>query len=334
MGVAVPPSAPWEEQGWVPGVLLWFPWLGSSFGTALSHQCQVSSWLGVSSLSRGQRCQHLLHKGTTTQTPPGQQGKDASPAPALAQGMGVPLAPLSCLQPQQGRIPVFPESSHLPLAPQREPGAARSLLPAQWLLSGPAAATKGPLWARGSRGQSAGVLPAGPLPAPRPAGVCPCPPPGGLDGEGGIPGNGIWGGGERARRGRERAWTCRAGSGELCPGAGTPPGMGSAAFPPPVHLGATAGRKMRLQGRGHAGWDVDFHLEMPSGLLTLGGYHKATGNPQGRGRGWVFQEIHVSPLPVTPLQSCTLSRGAAGSPCSRLLDLDKKTCLDFCRGAV
>lgn len=40
---------------------------------------------------------------------------------------------------------------------------------------------------------------------------------------------------------------------------------------------------MRLQGRGHAGLDVDFHPEVPSDLLTLGGYHKATGNPQGRG---------------------------------------------------
>lgn len=52
-GSGCAPSAPWEEQRWVRGALLWFPWLGSSFGTELFHQCQVSSWLGVSSLSRG-----------------------------------------------------------------------------------------------------------------------------------------------------------------------------------------------------------------------------------------------------------------------------------------
>lgn len=119
--------------------------------------------------------------GTTTQTPPGQQGMGASPSSAPAQGLGLSLAALPCLQPQQDKIPAFPESSHLPFAPQRERSralpAASSLLPAQWLLSSPAAATKNPLWARGSRGQSSGVLPTGPLPAPRPAEVCPCPPP-------------------------------------------------------------------------------------------------------------------------------------------------------------
>lgn len=67
------PPAPWEGQGWVPGVLLWFPWPGSSFGAVLSYQCQVSSWLGVSSLSRGRPVSaspaHRGHKH-----PRGQQG--------------------------------------------------------------------------------------------------------------------------------------------------------------------------------------------------------------------------------------------------------------------
>lgn len=43
-GSGCPRSPPWEEQGWVHGVLLWFPWPGSSFGAALSQRCRVSSW--------------------------------------------------------------------------------------------------------------------------------------------------------------------------------------------------------------------------------------------------------------------------------------------------
>lgn len=176
-GSGCPRSAPWEKQGWVRGVLLWFPWLGSTFGTVLSRQCQVSSWLGVPSVSRGWRCQHPLHTGTATRTPRGSKGW---------------VLPLSCLQPLQDRIP---ESSHLPFAPQRQRSrrAASSPLNGSFL----AAATKSPLWGGGPGGRALASSPLVPC-QPPPGGVRPCPPPargqGGLAG-GRIPGNGIWGGG-------------------------------------------------------------------------------------------------------------------------------------------
>lgn len=257
---------------------------------------------------------------------PGTARDGCQPCLCSGTGLGGSRAPLSCLRPRQDMIPGLPER-HLPSAPLRE--RSQRPPPAQWLLSGPAAATKGPLWARGSRGQSSGVLLAGPRPVPARPRCAPAPlPPGESLGwmgseefqETGSGEEGEERSGEGSAPGRARA-VLAAGSSALGPGP-LPP-WAQLHLPPSVYVGATAGRKMRLQGRGHAGLDVDFHREMPSGLLTLGGYHKATGNPQGRG-GWVFQEIHVSPLPVTPLQSCTRSRGAAGSPCSRLSDLDKK----------
>lgn len=79
------------------------------------------------------------------------------------------------------------------------------------------------------------------------------------------------------------------------------------------------GGKMRLRGKGHAGLDADFHLEMPSGLLTLGGYHKATGNPRGR-RGGFFRKSRFTP---SPDPFAELHPQQRSSPCSRLLDLDK-----------
>lgn len=94
-GSGCPPSATWGEQGWVHGVLLWFSWLGSSFGTELSHQCQVSSWLGVSSLSRDGRCQHPLHTGDHGTNTPGA-GRDGR-QPCLCSGAGagdIPGTPL------------------------------------------------------------------------------------------------------------------------------------------------------------------------------------------------------------------------------------------------
>lgn len=225
-------------------------------------------------------------------------GTAASPAPAPAQGLGVPLAPLSCLQPQQGRIPAFPESSHLPFAPPKgaEPGAARSLLP----INGSFLA-----WLRQQRALCGLGGPGGRALAPSP--LVPCQPPPGR----GVPvpptrlrrGWAGWGGrnsrkwdlGRRGARLDVPGW--QRGSSALGPGP-LPDFWAQPDFHPPLHLGATAGRKMRLQGRGHAGWDVDFHREMPSGLLTLGGYHKATGNPQRR-RGGVgfFRKSTFHPYP-------------------------------------
>lgn len=277
MAVAVPPLPHGRSRdgsmGFFCGSLGWDPALEQSCPTSARSAPGLESPPCPGTAGVSIPCT----QGTTAQTPPGQEGMGASPASAPVLGLGISLAPLSCLQPQQDRIPGFPESSYLPIAPQTERSrvlpAASSLLPAQWLLSSPAAATKGPLWARGSRGQSAGVLPAGPLPAPRPAEVCPCPPP--------AWGRGWAGSGARNSRKRDLGRRASESSGEgstpgraalavgsSALGPGALPAWAEPDFPPQFILVPGQGREVRLQGRGHAGSDADFHLEIPSGLLT------------------------------------------------------------------
>lgn len=184
-------------------------------------------------------------------------GTAASPAPAPAQGLGVPLAPLSCLQPQQGRIPAFPESSHLPFAPPKgaEPGAARSLLPINGSFLARLRQQRALCGLGGPGGRALAPSPLVPC-QPPPAGVCPCPPPacgeGGLDGEGGIPGNGIWGGGERA-------WTCRAGSGGALPWGRDPSrifGLSRISTPRFISVPRQAGRCGSRAGGTQAGMSI------------------------------------------------------------------------------
>lgn len=179
----------------------------------------------------------------------------------------------------------------------------------------------------GPGGRALASSPLGPCQPPARPRCAPAPHPhggeGGLARERGIPGNGIWGGGRaRAAVKGARLDVPRWQWGALPWGQEPSPHGLSRISPPPFHLGATArqgdaapGQGARRLGcrfsSGDAKWPVD----------TWGipqSHRKSTGK-----EGWVFQEVHVSPLPVTPLQSCTPSRGAAGSRCSRLLDLDK-----------
>lgn len=162
-----------------PRGLLWLPQLGAgagpASGTALSHECRVSSWLGASSLSRGWPASLIpAHSapGTTTPTIPGREqevgasagaGPGTSPLPPAAGGWGPRRAPGSV------RAPVSP--LHLQTAPSR--GAARRKQPPPRLngsFLAPAAATKGSLWREGPGGRALASSPLRWAPASPPPG--------------------------------------------------------------------------------------------------------------------------------------------------------------------
>lgn len=158
-GSGCPPAAPCEEQGWGDGAFvapLAGSWRWASRGTALSRECRVSSRLGASSLSLGWPASPSpAHRplGATTPTMLGSGEHERVPAPsAAALGVAQPL-------PSRRRTgaPGLHESPHLPMAPSARAarGAASRKRPPPRLngsFLAPAAATKGPLWARGSPG--------------------------------------------------------------------------------------------------------------------------------------------------------------------------------------
>lgn len=217
-GSGCPPPAPWEEQGWVHGVLLWFPGLGSSFGTVLSHQCQVSSWLGVSSLSPGWPVPASpAHPGSATQTALGPQGMGASPASARGRRWGYPWYPSPASSRSRTgslrslRVPI--SRVHLTAS-----GAGRCQQPAASCpLNGSFLACL-----QQQRGFVGARVPGAEHWHP-PRWSPASPPPVGERGVG-------WLGSEECQETSgeegERAWTCGVGSGELCPGPRSPPGLG------------------------------------------------------------------------------------------------------------
>lgn len=245
------------------------------------------------------------HRGPRHKHPRGRKGW----APALpllrCRGWGYPWHPSPASSPSRTgslgslRVPISP--SHL----KRSGAGCCQQRTASSLLNGSFLARlrqqRALCGREGPGGRALASSPLGPCQPPARPRCAPAPHPhegeGGLARERGIPGNGIWGGG-RARAAVKGArldvprWQWGA-----LPWGQEPSRHGlSRIFPPQFILVPGQGREMRLQGRGHAGSDADFHLEMPSGLLTLGGYHKATGNPQGK-RGGYFRKFMFHPYP-------------------------------------
>lgn len=184
---------------------------------------------------------------------------------------------------------MLPESSHLPAAPQRERSqelAASSPLKGSFLAR--LRQQRALCGCEGPGGRALAMSPLGPC---QPGRAVPLPPT--------RPGTGWAGPGARNSRKRDlgsrREERNAPGRAVLATGSSGPlPARAEPDFTPWFIPVPRQGRKMRLQGRGHSGLEVDFHLEVPSALLTLGGYHKATGNPQGR-RGGFFRKFVFHP---------------------------------------
>lgn len=225
--------------------LLWLPWLGAgadpALGRTLSHECRVSSRLGVSSLSpRWPASPSPAHKGTGDHDASHPRvwggGHEVGARASLHRGRGPPwhLSPASSCRrmgsPGSMRAPISP--SHLQTEPSRQKAASS---PAQWLLSSPGCGNKGPfVGARVPRGRALASSPLRWAPAsPPPGGGVPPASPirtGGEDGptrERGISGRGVRGGGLSEQRGDGNvAGPCQFGDGELCSGARGPLGAG------------------------------------------------------------------------------------------------------------
>lgn len=323
--------------------LLWLPWLGAGAGPALgrtlSHECRVSSWLGVSS-PRWPASPSPAHKGAGDHDASHPRvwggGTRWVPVPLCTGGWGPPwhLSPASSCRrmgsPGSMRAPISP--AHLQTEPSRQKAASS---PAQWLLSSPGCGNKGPfVGARVPRGRALASSPLRWAPAsPPPGGGVPPASPIRMGGRGWAdsgarhfgkrgPGRGA----EGTARGRERGWAVPVWRwGALLRGQGSS-GHGVDRWraattnfhrsPSPVHLSAAArwGDAALERGGAQLGdtWPQPQvfiqRCQVARWRLAIPRSHRKSIGKEG----WVFQEICVSPLQVTPLQSCTDPR------CSRL----------------